>query len=52
MITKYGMQIQTSDDALYAFDEKSTYIQNPPFFEGLKPDPDEVKPLNGLTCSW
>ena len=41
-------EIQTSDDALYAFDEKSTYIQNPPFFEGLKPDPDEVKPLNGL----
>ena len=41
-------QIQTSDDALYAFDEKSTYIQNPPFFEGLKPDPDEVEPLNGL----
>ncbi|WP_428908465.1 aconitate hydratase AcnA [Niallia sp. Krafla_26] len=41
-------QIQTSDDALYAFDEKSTYIQNPPFFEGLKPDPDEVEPLTGL----
>jgi aconitate hydratase len=41
-------QIQTSNDALYTFDDKSTYIQNPPFFEGLKPDPDEVKPLAGL----
>jgi aconitate hydratase len=41
-------KIQTSNDSLYAFDEKSTYIQNPPFFEGLKPDPDEVKPLNSL----
>ena len=41
-------KIQTSNEALYSFDENSTYIQNPPFFEGLKPDPDEVKPLNGL----
>ncbi|MFB6467755.1 aconitate hydratase AcnA [Cytobacillus sp. Hz8] len=41
-------QIQTSNDALYTFDEKSTYIQNPPFFVGLKPDPDVVKPLTGL----
>ncbi|WP_075980635.1 aconitate hydratase AcnA [Bacillus massilinigeriensis] len=41
-------QIQTSNDALYTFDDKSTYIQNPPFFEGLNPDPDEVKPLTGL----
>ena len=41
-------RIQTSNEALYSFDEDSTYIQNPPFFEGLKPDPEEVKPLNGL----
>lgn len=41
-------KIETSDEPLYSFDEKSTYIQNPPFFEGLSPNPDEVKPLNGL----
>lgn len=41
-------QIQTSNEPLYSFDETSTYIQNPPFFEGLKPDPEEVKPLAGL----
>ncbi|KAB2329750.1 aconitate hydratase AcnA [Cytobacillus depressus] len=41
-------KIQTSSEPLYTFDETSTYIQNPPFFEGLKPDPDEVKPLNSL----
>lgn len=40
--------IKTSNEPLYSFDDKSTYIQNPPFFEGLKPDPDEVKPLSGL----
>lgn len=41
-------EIKTSDEPLYTWDENSTYIANPPFFEGLKPDPDEVKPLTGL----
>jgi aconitate hydratase len=41
-------QIKTSNEPLYSWDENSTYIQNPPFFEGLKPDPEEVKPLSGL----
>lgn len=41
-------EIQTSNDSLYTFDDTSTYIQNPPFFEGLKSDPEEVKPLAGL----
>ncbi len=41
-------KIETSDEPLYSFNEKSTYIQNPPFFEGLSPDPDEVKPLSSL----
>ncbi|MBB6447388.1 aconitate hydratase AcnA [Bacillus benzoevorans] len=41
-------EIKTSNEPLYTFDENSTYIQNPPFFEELKPDPDEVKPLTAL----
>ncbi|GAA0315113.1 aconitate hydratase AcnA [Bacillus carboniphilus] len=40
--------IETNDDPLYTWDEESTYIANPPFFEGLSPDPEEVKPLGGL----
>ncbi len=40
--------IETSDEPLYDWDEKSTYIQNPPFFENLSPDPEEIKPLTGL----
>ena len=28
-------EIETSDEPLYTWDENSTYIQNPPFFEGL-----------------
>ncbi|TCT26654.1 aconitase [Melghiribacillus thermohalophilus] len=41
-------QIQTTDEPLYQWDENSTYIQNPPFFEGLSRDPEKVKPLEGL----
>ncbi|RFU60545.1 aconitate hydratase AcnA [Peribacillus glennii] len=41
-------EIQTSNEALYQFDDQSTYIQNPPFFEGLSPDPGQVNALNGL----
>ncbi|HEY4567763.1 MAG TPA: aconitate hydratase AcnA [Savagea sp.] len=40
--------IKTSDDALYAFDEKSTYIQNPPFFQGLSKEPEAISELKGL----
>ena len=41
-------EIETSNEAIYAFDSKSTYIQNPPFFEGLSPEPGSVNPLTGL----
>lgn len=41
-------EIQTNNDALYTFDEDSTYIANPPFFEGLSPEPGKVEPLSGL----
>ncbi|MBO8155123.1 MAG: aconitate hydratase AcnA [Bacillaceae bacterium] len=41
-------EIQTTDEPLYKWDENSTYIQNPPFFEGLSRDHEEVKPLKGL----
>ncbi|WP_025784507.1 aconitate hydratase AcnA [Sporosarcina sp. D27] len=40
--------IETTDDALYDFDENSTYIQNPPFFEGLSKEPEDISALNDL----
>ncbi|GKV57560.1 aconitate hydratase A [Sporosarcina sp. NCCP-2222] len=40
--------IETTDDSLYDFDENSTYIQNPPFFEGLSKEPGDIKTLSGL----
>ncbi|RAK23504.1 aconitase [Anoxybacillus vitaminiphilus] len=41
-------EIETTDEPLYQWDEDSTYIQNPPFFEGLSAEAGEVKPLKGL----
>lgn len=40
--------IETTNEPLYEWQEDSTYIQNPPFFEGLTPEIDEIKPLNNL----
>ncbi|GAB4073650.1 aconitate hydratase AcnA [Barrientosiimonas marina] len=40
--------IQTTDEPLFAWDSESTYIQNPPFFEGLPEEAGSVKPLNNL----
>ncbi|MCD8508483.1 MAG: aconitate hydratase AcnA [Bacillus sp. (in: Bacteria)] len=40
--------LESPDGDLYNFDDESTYIQNPPFFENLSPEPEEVKELVGL----
>lgn len=40
--------IETNDDSLYAFDDNSTYIQNPPFFTGMSKEPTPIQPLSGL----
>lgn len=40
--------IETTDDSLYDFDDESTYIQNPPFFENLSKEPTDIEGLNGL----
>jgi len=41
-------EIQTTDEPLYQWSDESTYIQNPPFFEGLSKEMDTIKPLNDL----
>lgn len=40
--------IESKKGALYEFDDKSTYIQNPPFFEGLSKEVGTIKELNNL----
>ncbi|AIF43663.1 aconitate hydratase AcnA [Virgibacillus sp. SK37] len=41
-------EIDTTDEPLFEWDEDSTYIQNPPFFEGLSKNAGTVEPLNNL----
>ncbi|WP_138414658.1 aconitate hydratase AcnA [Aquibacillus sediminis] len=41
-------EIETTDEPLYKWDSESTYIQNPPFFEGLSKDAGKVESLSGL----
>ncbi|SES11743.1 aconitate hydratase AcnA [Psychrobacillus sp. OK032] len=40
--------IETSTESLYSFDDTSTYIQNPPFFQGLSKEPGSIQTLAGL----
>ncbi|CEA00709.1 Aconitate hydratase [Metalysinibacillus saudimassiliensis] len=40
--------IETSTESLYTFDDKSTYIQNPPFFQGLAKEPGSIQSLDNM----
>jgi aconitate hydratase len=40
-----GMKVPAGD--LYAWDAKSTYIQNPPYFEGMTRQPGEISDVRG-----
>ena len=40
--------IETTDEALYPWDPESTYIANPPYFDGMSLEPKEIKPLRNL----
>jgi aconitate hydratase len=39
--------ISGSVGALYGWDPKSTYVQEPPFFVGLTPDASPIQPISG-----
>lgn len=42
--------IKTSHSDLYTWDEHSTYIQEPPFFVDLTPQPQPIQPIKGARC--
>lgn len=42
---KLWKNIKTSDSETYPWNEQSTYIANPPFFEGMKMETTEIKPV-------
>ena len=55
-ITEYGAVFDGSDEwqdvesgagSIYSWDADSTYVQEPPFFVDLGPDPKPVAPING-----
>jgi len=39
--------IPSTDEAVYQWDEDSTYIQEPPFFIDMSPEPDDIQPVKG-----
>jgi aconitate hydratase len=42
--------VPVSKSELYGWSEKSTYIQNPPYFEGMGAKPSGVQPIRGARC--
>ncbi|KTD63130.1 Aconitate hydratase [Legionella santicrucis] len=42
---EHWQAIKTSSGKTYGWDEDSTYIQHPPFFDNLKAKPDPIKPI-------
>jgi aconitate hydratase len=43
-------EIEAPAGALYRWDEASTYVQEPPFFVELTPDPHPITPISGARC--
>ncbi len=42
--------VPVSESELYPWQDESTYIQNPPFFEGMTEDAPGFKPVSGARC--
>ncbi|WP_028399593.1 aconitate hydratase AcnA [Ectobacillus panaciterrae] len=41
-------RLETSAGLLYEWEEESTYLQNPPFFENMSSEAGDIQPLQGL----
>jgi len=46
--SKEWVSIESPTGALYQWDEDSTYIQSPPFFEEFSLEPGQIEPINGM----
>jgi aconitate hydratase len=42
--------IDVTPSSLYEFDEKSTYIHEPPFFTTMKAEPEPIRSIDGAYC--
>ena len=43
-------QIDVAGEAIYGWNEKSTYIQEPPFMVGLQREVGKIEPIQGARC--
>jgi len=43
-------ELSVAESERYAWDERSTYVQNPPYFEGITPEPPGIAPIEGARC--
>ena len=48
--SKEWQDVKSSTGALYDWDEKSTYVQEPPFFVGLSSEAEPIAPITGARC--
>jgi len=42
--------IPTPEGDLYAWNDMSTYVRKPPYFDGMTPDPEHVDDIRGARC--
>ena len=42
--------VETTSSDAYEWSEGSTYVQEPPFFVGMGPDPQPIKAISGARC--
>ncbi len=43
-------KIKVSGGKVFEWDEKSTYVQEPPFFMDITPEPEPIQGINGARC--
>ncbi len=43
-------QLETPSGSLYAWDDASTYVRLPPYFDGMSPEPGTVDDITGARC--
>ncbi|HHQ13826.1 MAG TPA: aconitate hydratase AcnA, partial [Chromatiales bacterium] len=44
---EHWQQLKIPSGDIYAWDEQSTYVRNPPYFEGMQKQPDPVSDITG-----
>ncbi len=48
--TNEWQEIESGKSVTYEWDEESTYIKKPPFFDDMSRKPQEIKNINGARC--